>query len=150
MTSRYHGSKMFGSQKRELWQRRRRRQRERQKSNNFIWGQNNNFAHASRFSAHFFCHRCTNATWNFLTQHKKFLFLFLNSDSVLSDSTPQKCRQYLVNLRKLNKIDEVWNSAKLLFKWIFGLLSTQNFATMATWRNDFSSLSRRVVKGLLW
>ena len=31
MTSRYHGSKMFGSQKRELWQRRRRRQRERQK-----------------------------------------------------------------------------------------------------------------------
>ena len=54
MTSRYHGSKMFGSQKRELWQRRRRRQRERQKSNNFILGQNNNFAHASRFSAHFF------------------------------------------------------------------------------------------------
>ena len=120
------------------------------KNNNFILGQNNNFAHASRFSAHFFCHRCTNATWNFLTQHKKFLFLLLNSDSVLSDSTPQKCRQYLVNLRKLNKIDEVWNSAKLLYKWIFGLLSTQNFATMATWRNDFSSLSRRVVKGLLW
>ena len=52
MTSRYHGSKMFGSQKRELWQRRRRR--ERQKSNNFILGQNNNFAHASRFSALFF------------------------------------------------------------------------------------------------
>ena len=42
---------------------------------------------------------------------------------------------------KLNKIDEVWNSANLLFKWIFGLLSSKNFATMAMWRNDFSSLT---------
>ena len=41
---------------------------------------------------------------------------------------------------KLNKIDEVWNSANLLFKWIFGLLSSKNVATMATWRKDFSSL----------
>ena len=40
----------------------------------------------------------------------------------------------------VNKIDEVSNSANLLFKWIFGLLSPKNFATMATWRNDFSSL----------
>ena len=30
---------------------------------------------------------------------------------------------------KLNKINEVLNSAK----WIFGLLSSRNFATMATW-----------------
>ena len=37
---------------------------------------------------------------------------------------------------KLNKINEVLNSAK----WIFGLLSSRNFATMATWRNDLSSL----------
>ena len=41
---------------------------------------------------------------------------------------------------KLNKIDEVWNSANLLFKWIFGLLSTEHFATMATWCNDVSSV----------
>ena len=41
---------------------------------------------------------------------------------------------------KLNKIDEVWNSVNPLFKWRFGLLSSKNFATMATWRNDFSSL----------
>ena len=41
---------------------------------------------------------------------------------------------------KLNNIDEVWNSANLLSKWIFGLLSSKNFATMTTWRNDFSSL----------
>ena len=41
---------------------------------------------------------------------------------------------------KLNKIEEVWNSANLLFKWIFGLSLSKNFATMATWRNDFSPL----------
>ena len=40
----------------------------------------------------------------------------------------------------MNKIDEVWNSANLLFKWIFGLLSSKHFATMATWRNDVSSV----------
>ena len=37
---------------------------------------------------------------------------------------------------KLNKIDEVWNSANPLFKWRFDLLSPRNFATMATWRNE--------------
>ena len=41
---------------------------------------------------------------------------------------------------KLNKIDEVWNNANLLFMWSFGLLSSKNFSTMTTWRNDFSSL----------
>ena len=41
---------------------------------------------------------------------------------------------------KLNKIDEVWNSANPRFKWHFGLLSSKNFATMATRRNVFSSL----------
>ena len=40
----------------------------------------------------------------------------------------------------LDKIDEVWNSANPLFKWRFDLLSSRNFATMATWRKDFSSL----------
>ena len=37
------------------------------------------------------------------------------------------------------------------FKWIFGLLLSKHFATctMVTWRNDFSSLSRRAVKGSL-
>ena len=41
---------------------------------------------------------------------------------------------------KLNEIDEVWNSVNPLFNWCFGLLSSRNFASMATWRNDFSSL----------
>ena len=38
---------------------------------------------------------------------------------------------------KLNKINEVWSSANLLFIWHFGLLSSKIFATVATWRNDF-------------
>ena len=41
---------------------------------------------------------------------------------------------------KLNKIDEVWNSANPLLKFLFGLLSFRNFAPKTTWRNDFSSL----------
>ena len=40
---------------------------------------------------------------------------------------------------KLNKIDEVWNSANRISDFN-GLLSSKNFATMATWRKDFSSL----------
>ena len=41
---------------------------------------------------------------------------------------------------KLKKTGEVWNSANRLLSDLIGLLSSQNFATMATWRNDFSSL----------
>ena len=40
---------------------------------------------------------------------------------------------------KLNEIGEVWNSANRLLSDFIGLLSSKSFATMATWRNDFSS-----------
>ena len=53
---------------------------------------------------------------------------------------PETFRQHLTKWMKLNKANEVWNSANQLFKWRFGLLSSRNFATMATWCNDFSSL----------
>ena len=43
---------------------------------------------------------------------------------------------------KLIKIDEVWNSANPLV----GLLSSRNFATMATGRNDLSSQLKTVKK----
>ena len=43
---------------------------------------------------------------------------------------------------KLNKIGEVWNSANRLLSDFFGLLSSKNFASMATRRNDVSSLLR--------
>ena len=39
---------------------------------------------------------------------------------------------------ELNKIGEVWTSANRLVSDFIGLLSSKNFATMATWRKDFS------------
>ena len=41
---------------------------------------------------------------------------------------------------KLDKIDEVWNSAKSLFKWCFCFVVIRKFCYHATWRNDFSVL----------
>ena len=41
---------------------------------------------------------------------------------------------------KLKKIGEVWSSANRLLSDFIGSLSSKNFATKATWRNDFSSL----------
>ena len=46
---------------------------------------------------------------------------------------------------KLNKIDEVWSSANPLFKWRFRFAVIDYFATMAMWRNDFSSPFKRTV-----
>ena len=42
---------------------------------------------------------------------------------------------------KLNKVGEVWGSANRLLSDFIGLLSSKHFATMATWRNEFSSVS---------
>ena len=39
---------------------------------------------------------------------------------------------------KLKKTGEVWNSANKLLSDFIGLLLSKHFATMATWRNDFS------------
>ena len=44
----------------------------------------------------------------------------------------------------------VWNSANPLFKCLFDLLSPRNFATMATWRNDFSPLLSYLYFKLHW
>ena len=44
---------------------------------------------------------------------------------------------------KLNKIDEIWNSANSLFKWVSVSCSPKNLlpcTTMAKWRKDFSLL----------
>ena len=68
---------------------------------------------------------------------QKIFFLFLNFDTVLTDST-QKISPAFDKLNEI-KIEEIWNSANPLFKWHFGLLSSRNVATMATWRNDFSA-----------
>ena len=74
---------------------------------------------------------------------KKFLFLFLNSCRCGPfEFTPE-------NFASIWQIKWTWiRSMKfetvrihfLSVTWIFSLLSSKNFATMAMWRNDFSSL----------
>ena len=98
-----------------------------------LYKQNNNFACASHFFT-FLSHYCTTATWNFLIS---FFFSQLRYDTF--GSNPLKFGQHLTNWMKLNKINEVWNSANSLFKWHFQfLLSSRNFASMGKWYNDFS------------
>ena len=47
---------------------------------------------------------------------------------------------------KLIKIDEVCNSVMIhLLSDDFALFSARNFATVATWRNEFSSLLSNVL-----
>ena len=76
-----------------------------------------------------------------LDEHNtKFSFFILNLIRYSPFGfNPKRDCQHLANLVKLNAIDEVWKSTNSLFKWIFGSLSSRNFATMATWRKDFSS-----------
>ena len=130
---------------RELKQQRRRRQRERQKSNRFI------LAKQTLYWT-FLSRRCKSVTWNFLISRARFMellntaqefsfFFYLNSDTVLWDSIPD-------NFAKILKIKRNWiRSMKFetvrgiqSLRDVFALLSSRNFATMATWPNDFSSL----------
>ena len=86
-----------------------------------------------------FTHPLMECQW---TQHKIFLFLFLNLDTVLFDSTTEN----FVNIWQIK-----WNWIRWMkFEtgWIpflidvFGLLWSRNIATitMATWCNNFPSL----------
>ena len=91
--------RLFKLGHRELKPRRRGRQQERQKSNRFRLAKNN-FARASRFYVDFFAvtvrlwreTSCPNfyVFWRTWTQDKDFLFIFLNFDSVLENSIPEK------------------------------------------------------------
>ena len=113
----------------------------------FYW-QNSKFARASCYFVHFFAvvaplrHEKskfhTLALWSRWTQHKSCLFLFRNLNTVLSDSTWQ-------NFANICQIKWNWmgsmkfETVRIHFlSDIFGLLSSQNSATMTTWRNDFS------------
>ena len=104
----------------------------------------------------FLSRRCTTATWNLLisrtglkedvnTQHNNFLFLFLNLDAVLSDLTPENFPN--IWQIKWNCISSMkFETVQLHFlSDVFGLVWSRNFATMATWRNDFSSLSANTI-----
>ena len=86
-----------------------------------LYKQNDNFACASRFFT-FLSHYCTTATWNFLIS-----FFFSQLRYGTFGSNPLKFGQHLTNWMKLNKINEVWNSANSLFKWHFQFLVIQKF-----------------------
>ena len=140
MTSRHYGSTISGWQQN---QRRRRQKENGKKVIGFYW-QNNKFARASRYFVHFFAvvvplrHGTSHALalWSRWTQHKSCLFPLLSLDTVLSDST----RGNFANICQIK-----WNWIRSMkFKAVrihflidvFVLLSSKNFATMATWRND--------------
>ena len=91
----------------------------------------------------FLSHRCTTATWNVLisrtrftkkasTTQKKNIFPFLDLDTVLLHLTPDVfaiIRQIKWNWIRSSKFETV----QILFlSDVFGLLSTRNFAAMAT------------------
>ena len=101
------------------------------------------------FNCIFLSRRCTTATWNFLIYkhgvrewQKKFSFSFSKHtvDTVLSDSTPENLANFWQI--KWNWIRQMKFETVQFHLWsvLFGLLSPRNFATMATWRNDLSSL----------
>ena len=90
--------------------------------------------------------RCTIATWNFLNSRARFMEYgnktqkFSFSFSKLWDSTPE-------NFANVWEIKRNWRESMKFatvrmhfLRDLFRLLSTRNFVTMATWRNDFSSL----------
>ena len=128
VTSRYHGSKfqdhMYNNG--EFLQRWRRAAKK--KTVGLDW-QKTQLCKCITLFCTFQSRCCTTATWNFgvarWAQPKNFLFL--NSPT----------------FDKLNEIKlDRWSlkQCESPFKWCFGLLSSTNFAAMATWRNDFSSL----------
>ena len=130
--------KFLDHTKKKLRQQRQRRQRERHKKQ-WVYSSKTTTLHVHHAFLHIFSHRCTAATWNFLISRarlrSRWTQLFLNSDTILSDSIQKIC-QHLTNKMKLNKIDKVWNSAKLLFKWIFGLLSNKS---LLPWQRDVTT-----------
>ena len=112
------------------------------------------------FNCTFLSRRCTTATWNFLiyklvlwstwmmTQIFSFSFSKHTVDAVLSDSTPVNFANFWQI--KWNWIRQMKFETVQFHFWsvLFCLLSPRNFATMATWRNDFSSLFDGIITTL--
>ena len=105
-------------------------------TNGFIFQIINSLIEAWGYAWPVLCKFHAPALWSGRTQHKNVLFL--NSNTVLSD--PE-------NFANIWQIEGNWiRSMKFetvrihLLNDVFGLLSSRNVATMATWRNDFSFL----------
>ena len=128
VTSHYHGIRISGRQQQGAKQRQ--RQWELQKKQQvYIYLAKQQLCTCITLFCTFPSRRCTTATWNFLyvpalgsrwTQHNFFF-----------------SKQIKWNWIRLMKFVTVWIH---FLSDVFGLLSSKHFATVATWRKDFSSL----------
>ena len=121
------------------------------KTNRFIWAKQRLCTCITLFWT-FLSRRCRSATWNFLISRARFMELvntaqwFCFSFSKLRYGplgfNPRQFCQDFKNQKKLNKIAMKFETVRGIhfLRYVFALLSSRNFATMATWPNDFSSL----------
>ena len=106
------------------------------KTNKFILAKQKLYTCITLFCT-FLSSRCTIATWNFLIScacsmelvntAQKFSLSFSKLWYGPFGFNPREFRQHLTNWMKLNKIDEVWNSANSLSKWRFWFVVIQKF-----------------------
>ena len=147
-------AKFLDHNNRELKQGRRRRQRERQKRNMFILAKQQLCTYITFFLVHFSAVVARQRHEKSLFHGTRLMeyvntrnnFLFLNLETVLSDST----RKNFANIWQIE-----WNWLRAMkFKTvriqIFRFLRSRNFATMATWRNNFSPLLCSIFNLLLF
>ena len=145
-------AKFLDHNDRQLKQRWQQRQRERPKGSRFIKPEQqlytyHSFLHFSKLSLHDCDMKLPNFTrpLSGVREHntRNFLFPLLNLDTVFSGITLE---------RFANTWQIKWNWIRSMkFETVrihFGLLSSRNFATMATWRNDFSSLLCHFIRSI--
>ena len=136
-------AKFLDHSKRELRQQRRRRQRERRCISKTIT------LHVHHSFSTFFSHRCTTATWNFLISPARFTELVNGTRKVSFSLSKLRYGPFGFNLENFANIwQSEWNwirsmkfeTARIYFLSEFSVCctSSKSFATMATWRNDFS------------
>ena len=136
VTSRCYGSKNSGSQ--QWWAKARTKAATARAAitNRFILAKQQLCTCITLFCT-FLSGRCTNATWNFLISRTRSMEL-VNTAQNFSFSfsklrygpfgfNPRESRQHLTNWMKLNKIDEVWNSANSFSKRHFWFVVIQKF-----------------------
>ena len=128
VTSRYHGSKISGSQQHGAKQRWRQRQRKWQKSNRFILAKKKKTTTTHHAFLYISLHGCNMietylfhapALRSWWTHRENVLFLFRNLDTGLSDSTPEKS-------------DNIW---QIKWNWI------RSMKTETLWIHFLSELS---------
>ena len=136
-------AKFLDHNNRKLKQRRRRRQREQLKRNKLMLAKQQLCTCITLFCT-FLSRRCTTATWNLPIFTRLFhgvgkpnttifFIIILNLNTFVSDSTPE-IKWNWIRLMKFEKLGiHFWSKFSVC-------CHPEIFATMETWRNDFSSL----------